>query len=311
MQVAHWCVTIQVIRLALDELQRRCDKAIKDGIVKYVVFQLERGEATGRDHFQLYVEFARSTRIAAVKTLFGAHIHADRRKGTREQARQYCMKTDTRLEGPWEYGVWNEVSQGRRSDLEEIKEKLDNGTPFEELYADNFGTMVRNYRGIERYIRAKIDVQQRKWKTRVYALWGDTNTGKTHRCHEAAPDAYWLMKPPKKDMPIYWDGYRGQADVIVDECYGWLTLDYFLRLCDRWPHMLNCRGSQVSNLIRRIFFTSNTDPENWYKSYGTQEEAYKRRFTKIIWVQDREQIVDFSCECGDGCSSSCICSCHV
>ena len=44
--------------------------------------------------------------MGKVKKLFDINfIHLEIRRGTQQQARDYCQKHDTRVDGPWEYGT--------------------------------------------------------------------------------------------------------------------------------------------------------------------------------------------------------------
>ena len=71
--------------------------------IKYFVFQREKGHETGTEHIQMYLEFSMSKKFDTIKSYFPkAHIEA--RNGTKSQARDYCMKEDTRISGPYEYG---------------------------------------------------------------------------------------------------------------------------------------------------------------------------------------------------------------
>ncbi|AWB36049.1 master replication initiator protein [Sophora yellow stunt virus] len=70
--------------------------------MKYMVYQLEEGE-NGTRHFQGYVEMKKRTTLNQMKRLFPT-AHLEKRKGTQSEARAYCMKQDSRVEGPWEYG---------------------------------------------------------------------------------------------------------------------------------------------------------------------------------------------------------------
>lgn len=70
--------------------------------VRYAIFQLERGESTGRLHVQGYVEFKRPTRRSAAKLAIGnVTANVQERRGTRIQARDYASKEETRVSGPW------------------------------------------------------------------------------------------------------------------------------------------------------------------------------------------------------------------
>lgn len=87
--------------------------------LRYCVYQHELCPKTGQDHWQGYMEFGTPKRMKAVKEILqdrSAHLEA--RRGTREQARAYCMKLDTRFPGeePYEFGDFG-TKQGQREDL--------------------------------------------------------------------------------------------------------------------------------------------------------------------------------------------------
>ena len=72
---------------------------------RYGVWQLERGK-NGTAHLQGYVEFRKAMSLTAIKKVVGERAYVEERRGTREEARAYCQKEDTRVEGPWEHGIW-------------------------------------------------------------------------------------------------------------------------------------------------------------------------------------------------------------
>lgn len=131
-QKAHWCFT-----------WNNPDGHIEwPSNVRYAVYQLEEGEE-GTQHFQGYVEFERSVRFSALKKLL-PEAHWEPRLGSRDEARDYCMKKDdTYIEGPWEHGTWRSAGQGNRSDMTAIRDKLEKGVPFEEVKREHFGTFAR------------------------------------------------------------------------------------------------------------------------------------------------------------------------
>lgn len=82
------------------------ERLTDDPKVRYAIFQREQGE-NGTIHFQGYLELTRSQRMSYVKRLI-PRAHWESRIGTRDQARDYARKEETRIEGPWECGTWNE-----------------------------------------------------------------------------------------------------------------------------------------------------------------------------------------------------------
>jgi len=91
------------------------------GKERYVVWQLEKGDQ-GTPHFQGYIEMVSPTRLASMKDWLPS-AHFEPRRGTPQQARDYCMKEEGRLAGPWERGVFG-GRQGKRSDLDGAVETL-------------------------------------------------------------------------------------------------------------------------------------------------------------------------------------------
>lgn len=82
--------------------------------VRYVVWQRERAPTSDREHYQGYVEFTKPVRVPQACSLLGLprETHFERREGTREQAREYCRKEETRVAGPWEAGSWDRREAG-------------------------------------------------------------------------------------------------------------------------------------------------------------------------------------------------------
>ena len=79
--------------------------------VRYLVYQLEVAE-TGTEHLQGYVEFVEGMTWPEVKEILGDATFFKRRRGSRESARSYCMKEESRIRGPWEIGTWEDLREG-------------------------------------------------------------------------------------------------------------------------------------------------------------------------------------------------------
>lgn len=250
--------------------------------VKYAVWQLERG-TEGTEHLQGYVEFKNSTTLTAAKKIL-PRAHWETRRGTQQQAMDYCTKEDTRVSGPWTFGDLTISKQGARNDVLALKELIDSGTPEKELYEN---TAMWKYRSSALAYR-NLTQSRRDHITRVYICVGPTGCGKTTFCKRVAPNAYWKMRSPGNNE--WWDGYDGHGDVIFDEFYGWIKYDTLLRLIDSSPLTVEVKGGVVQFVAKRLFITSNREWRDWYSDITVPDKsALERRIREFGVI-----ITDFS-----------------
>lgn len=110
----------------------------------------------------------------------------------------------------------------------------------------------------------------------VYVFWGTTGTGKSRRAwDEAGLDAY-----PKDPRSKFWDGYGGHENVVIDEFRGGIDISHLLRWLDRYPVLVEVKGSTVVFKARKIWITSNIHPRDWYPDLDAEtKNALERRLT--------------------------------
>lgn len=70
---------------------------------KYVCGQLEKGNAEGTVHVQFFINFKEPARLAKLMKL-APKCHWEEVK-VNNGAHTYCMKEETRLLGPYEFGI--------------------------------------------------------------------------------------------------------------------------------------------------------------------------------------------------------------
>lgn len=239
--------------------------------VAYCAWQLEQCPDTGRLHWQGYVEFV------GQKTWSWVHencegletAHLERRRGSQSAARNYCMKEESRIHGPYEYGEMKE--QGKRSDLEEIRGKIVNGVSEAQIADDHFGSWVRYHRAFREFKRVRHLEPVRDWPMELILFIGPSGTGKSSRARAAYPGAYWGPKGK------WWDGYTGEETIIIDEMYGHrMPYTELLQLMDRYPYQVETKGGMVQITSRRIVFTSNQEPQDWYDSVKTHQVTWEQ-----------------------------------
>jgi len=241
----------------------------------YAVWQLEQGEC-GTPHFQGYASFSAQTRLTAVRKL-SARAHWEPRRGSHDQARDYCLKEDGRLDGPWTIGKEPVNQQGKRSDLIALQASIKQGDSDVDLWDAHFGPMLRYHRAVSVYKR--VLGKRRTEPPQVHVYWGATGIGKSRTVAELSPNGFYKIKHSSTD---WWDGYDGVQDIILEEFYGWLPWMWFLQLLDRYPMVVEVRGGTVNVNSPRIFITSNSHPRAWYRYGGTMVFAtLRRRLTTV------------------------------
>jgi len=86
-------------------------------------------------------------------------------------------------------------------------------------------------------------------------------------------DAY-----PKDPRTKFWDGYNGQQHVVIDEFRGSIDISHMLRWLDRYPVIVEVKGSSTCLVATTIWITSNLDPRDWYMDLDVDtKQALLRR----------------------------------
>lgn len=248
--------------------------------VKHAVWQLERGKE-GTPHFQGYMAFGKPVRMAGIKKLMDnvfATSHLEVARGTPEQCKAYCTKEETREDGPWEYGDMEKTGQGKRTDLLDVKRKLDEGASLLEVAETHFVSWVKHAKAFQEYKRLKATPRDHAME--VIVLFGPTGCGKTRYAKETWPDAYWKPKNTR-----WFDGYEGQETCILDEMVsGWFMFNELLGLLDRYPFKGEIKNGYVEFVSKRIVITTNFPPKAWYNFNNPKLHfpALLRRLTKFF-----------------------------
>lgn len=260
---------------------------------KYTAYQIERAE-TGTIHIQLYVIFANSIPLSTAKKRLGDLFkipqdpwHLEGRRGSHEEARDYCTKEETRIIGPFTLG--EEPQQGKRNDLSLITEKILSGKRVHDLIDDHPNTCVKYFRGLLNFqsmvVGRTASTMFRNVKT--IAIIGPTGVGKTHYVftHHDMKDIYTLDLSQDK---IWFDNYTGQQVLLLDDFYGGIKYHYILRLLDKYPIQIPVKGGFVWAEWTTIYITSNKEPDKWYTKGSMDpmlQPALRRRLT-TCWLMD-------------------------
>lgn len=270
--------------------------------LQYLVYQRERGE-NGTEHFQGYLQLKKKLRMSALKKM-NSRIHWEISRGTPTQARNYCMKEDTRVGEIVELGEFQENSQGARTDLYEVQAAFDAGATKQD-YAENFfPTFTRYPNLLNLYAAAKVRPRTGKEKIVCHFYYGLADSGKTRLAHLVA--RLWGLRAPAHgyrpgyycfDLKRWFDGYLGERVVILDDFSGsGCSFRTFKLLIDRYPFQMGVKGSSCTVAATHFIITSNFLPHEWWKQEvtGSDLSAIYRRITHVKYFPEPGKVISFS-----------------
>lgn len=268
--------------------------------IKYFVFQREKGNEKGTEHIQMYLEFSMPKKFETIKSYF-PRAHIEERKGTKSQARDYCMKSDTRIGEPLEYGTF--VDNGKRSDLSDIYELVKDGaTDYEimELYPTQF---MRYSKAIQQcrqtYVFNKYKTKFRELE--VYYIWGKAGCGKSRYVMDKY--GYENVYRVTNYNSGAFDTYQGQDIIVFEEFRSSFPIVEMLNYLDGYPLQLPCRYTNLTACYTKVYIITNIPLFEQYKSVQEKhDETWKAFLRRINLVydfddrQDKETIVGHSAD---------------
>lgn len=236
--------------------------------VAHIIGQLERGNDTGYLHWQVLVAFKKKLRLRSVKSIFGDSCHAEPSRS--DAARSYVWKDDTAIANTrFELGQLP-LRRGNSNDWDAIRQNAKRGR-LDDIPGDIYCRLYGNLKKI-----AVDHIQPVAIERVVNVYWGRTGTGKSRRAwEEAGLDAF-----PKDPRTKFWDGYNGHRNVVIDEFRGGIDISHVLRWFDRYPVVVEIKGSSMVLKAENIWITSNRNPRDWYPELDEETvNALLRRLT--------------------------------
>lgn len=278
-QYSAWCFTLFYEDNSVIDLALNFTKA------KYVVFGEEVCPTTGKNHLQGYFELAKKQGKKTLlkdlekESVLLKNMSLEPRKGTQEQAVNYCKK-----EGKvHERG--KKAKPGSRTDLDKIRTDAENNGM---RYVTRIGNM-QQIRVSEKYMT--YNEKPRKWndgeKLSVIYIHGTSGGGKTRMALELAGKDYYIYNPGT--MGKWWEGYDGHETVIFDD----IRPEHFrsaaeiLTLLHEFPTRVEQKGGSRQFKAKTIIMTSILPPEEFWSFSNEPFEQFKRRLSEIVEIRGR------------------------
>lgn len=175
-KLRNWCVT------SFDDDNFYVDLE-EEPRVRYCVYQYEIAPDTGKRHIQCYIELKSGVTLSQLKSIVhDPSCHCEPRRGTRSQARAYCMKDESRdpnVDSYTEIGVWHPESGERaRTDLKDARAAIQGKTSWSDVLNDdeNSSTVARHLNWARQIYDARPvnipvpDIELRTWQNEVIGL---------------------------------------------------------------------------------------------------------------------------------------------
>lgn len=230
---------------------------------RYYCWGEEIAPTTGKLHYQGFIITKRTNGWRAIQRIVNGSdgLHVESRRGTRQQARDYCLKDGTNIV---EWGQFEALTS------KQLFEKAGEAGGIDFLKKNYPEFYCRYYKGLER-----LQSKGPKWRgvPEVIWIWGKAGVGKTRHVMEQE-DVYKLDSPYK-----WWDGYEGENILLLDDYeIEHIPRGSLVNILDGYRLRLETKGSHTWALWNKVYITSNWDP----KKFMSMDEAIERRITKVI-----------------------------
>lgn len=280
-RVRNWCFTVNNYT---DEDLTKIATLCENDLFVYVTFGIEVGDS-GTPHLQGYLELKNSITLTSLKRHMGlSSCHLESRRGTQDQAIAYCHKDGHFFEyGTKKVSAVSSSKKQKNSLLPLLDVLKTEGVGGLSNHPDCSFTILKHakeYLVANEKGRDPINPVTVKW------YYGPTGTGKTRRAyHEATKSGTVYIK---SSSGKWFDGYDGEANVIFDDFRDtWFEYSYLLKLLDRYPVRVECKGSSRQFVASTIYVTSPFHPKNLYKGLQDRDvDSINQLLRRISTIEE-------------------------
>ena len=283
----NWCFTVNNPIIGYDAVHGK-DAHLDDKGIQYIIVGRERGKEEQTDHLQGYVQFQTervfNKALQILSKVFRKKPHIERQKARQNtKARDYCLKDGVYTEwGQFCDNARNRATKGasvtetRRS----VYAQLQSGESTIKQAIDSNPEEILFIERCAKYGKG------RQTEAKVCFLYGQTGCGKTFSTNKVlgAAGIDYYKKPPGKG---WFDGYRGEKVIVLEEFRTCLSLSVFLSMTDINPPSLEIKGSYMPNMATHFICISNKCPEDQYPNVAEEcKAAFMRRLESCYDCSD-------------------------
>ncbi|KAF5830371.1 hypothetical protein DUNSADRAFT_14684 [Dunaliella salina] len=259
--------------------------------LKHLVYQLEVGDS-GTYHWQIYTNWENQKTSKFMAQWMPHTDHRPVTENTRDTVINYCKKEIDyddrgqpkwahRIAGPWEFGTSaDKRERAGTSDSFQAAVACAKRGRIRHVIMEHPGEFVKHHAGLQKLVA--FHAEKRTWKTFVEIHYGDARTGKSRYAFENHPGLYRVNCVGKNP---WYDGYDNQDVVLYDEFYGQMCFAELKQIMDRYEMQVPVKQAFANFAPRKIIFTSNTCPTEWYKRLFEKQvhrEAFIERIEKVV-----------------------------
>lgn len=249
-----------------------------DKRVKYLGYGEEICPTTQKKHWQGFVYFFDKVSIRTAQMLLKiGKSHMEKIMSDFAHNEAYCSKENHY------HHFGTKPQQGKRYDLEMLRDEVMMGKQTVDEICVAQPNMYHQYgRTLERLEQIKNQNIYRQWMTTCDWVYGKTGTGKSHYAFQNYnPNTHYILNLQDNG---FWDGYKGQPIVIINEFRGQIPYGELLDLIDKWPKTVKIKGKpSVPFLAHHIIITTSMCPREIYNNLSLNDdlEQLMRRINLI------------------------------
>lgn len=249
---------------------------------RYVVGQVERAPTTYSKHIQAYVNYSDAKAVTALHR-YSSKTHWEVCRNAADSER-YCLKEDTRVEGPWTFGEYP-LRRNSKTDWDQIY-ALAKKRNFEEIPKD---VLVVHYNSISKIAKDNTVAKECTHLRGIY-IYGKSGIGKSLLARSLFPTYSVFAKAPNK----WFDSYDGEQVIIWDDINPDLGSKYCTNLklfTDRYGVKVETKGSTLGLQHEYFIITSQYTFEEVFRDPEDYAAMKRRCFVFHMFHDEKLNVI--------------------